>query len=159
MKKKIMGLLVGAFMVLCLTGCGKEETKNLKCSSEIDTMGISIQASVIGTFGKKTEELKDYKMEFVYDYTEFFKQAGVTITDEIADQMKTSVKSELEKQIKDTKGLTVGDVTNEGNVFHISVNADYDTLKKEYPDRFKKDGEYTYEGFKKKNIDDEMTCE
>lgn len=158
-KKKIAGLLVCVFMVLSLTGCGKEEIKTLKCTSKTDAMGISIEVSIIGTFGIKTEELKDYKIEYVYDYTEFFNQTGVTVTSEIVSQMKTAVKSELEEQLKDNKGLIINDVTNEGNIFYTSITSDYDTLKKEYPDKFKKDGEFTYEGFKKKSIEEQMICE
>lgn len=52
--------------------------------------------------------------------------------------MKTAVKSELEEQLKDNKGLIINDVTNEGNIFYTSITSDYDTLKKEYPDKFKK---------------------
>lgn len=157
MKKKILGFLVCAFMILSLTGCGKEEEKTLTCKQNIAQSGISIDMSNIGVF--EGSNLKEYRLEYVYDYTDFFKQTGVEITDEIAEQMKESVKTQLETQLKSQKGLTVGEIKNDGNVFSGTITADYETLKKEYPNEFKKDGEFTYEGFKNKNTENGLTCE
>lgn len=42
MKKKILSSLVFVMMLLALTGCGKEENKDLVCKSEINQSGIVI---------------------------------------------------------------------------------------------------------------------
>lgn len=157
MMKKILGLLVCSFMILSLTGCGKEETKTLTCTMNMNESGINIDASVVGSFGEKSEKLTDYKINYSYDYAEFFEQLGLEVTDDVTEEMVKEVKKQLEKELEDEKGLTI-EVSGDGSKIFGSIVGDYETLKKEYPDRFKKDGEYTYEGFKKKNTEDGFTC-
>lgn len=62
MKKKILSSLVFVMMLLALTGCGKEENKDLVCKSEINQSGIVIQMTATGSFGSKSEKLNDFKM-------------------------------------------------------------------------------------------------
>ncbi len=159
MKKKILSSLVFVMMLLALTGCGKEENKDLVCKSEINQSGIVIQMTATGSFGSKSEKLNDFKMEYFYDYTEMFKQSGVEITEDVAEEMKDSIKEELEKQFKTQKGIEIKEIRNDGSKFYITITGDNEVFKKEYTENFKKGGEFTYDGFKSEYEGQGLTCE
>lgn len=159
MKKRFLGLILFAMMALTLTGCGKEETKDLTCKAKITQSGMVIEMTAKGSFGSKSEKIKDFEMEYFYDYTDLFEKSGVKITDQVADEMKESIRTELEKQFKDKKGIEIKDIRNDGNKFYITINGDVETFEKEYPADFKNDGEFTYNGFKKEYEKQGLTCE
>ncbi|MDE5888976.1 MAG: hypothetical protein K2H20_03045, partial [Bacilli bacterium] len=157
MKKKLLGLIVFVLMILCLTGCGKEENQTLTCKGDMSQSGIVIQMTANGTFGSKSKKMNDFSMEYFYDYTELFSKSGVEIDDETAEKMKTSIREELEKQFKDEKGIEIKEIKNDGNKFYVTITGDIDALKKEYPEKFMKNGEFTYDGFKKTYDEEGLT--
>lgn len=159
MKKKLLGLVVFALMILCLTGCGKEESQHLTCKGDMSQSGIIIQMTAKSTFGSKSKKMNEFSMEYFYDYTELFSKAGLEIDDTTAEEMKTSIRNELEKQFKDKKGIGIKEIKNDGNKFYVTITGDIETLKKEYPEKFMKNGEFTYDGFKEAYDEEGLTCE
>lgn len=158
MKKKMQGLIVLGLVILCITGCGKDENKTLTCNGDRSQSGIILQITAEGTFGSN-KKMNDFRMEYFYDYTDLFSRSGLKIDDTTIEGMKNSIREDLEKKFKDKKGIEIKEIKNDGGKFYVTITGNIEILKKEYPEKFKKNGEFTYDGFKEAYDKEGLTCE